>query len=71
VVLSHNQGCGAGPPKLGILAGDGAQIKNQEPELELSLKFGLEMERAMAIWEVAPALGPFLYTNNFVKLTEN
>ena len=55
---------GAGAPELGILPGAGAQIKNDEPEL--SLKFRTRA-RATAIWEVAPALGPFLDTNGFAR----
>ena len=51
-------------PKLGIVPGVGAQIKNQEPEPELSLKFRTGA-RAMAIWEVAP--DPFLGTNGSTK----
>jgi len=61
------QGCGAGASEPGIVpgAGVGAQIKNQE--LELSLKFRIGAGAA-AIWEVAPAPGPFLGTNGFAAL---
>jgi len=58
----------AAEPAPGILPGAGVQIKNQEPDL--SLKFRTEAE-VMAIWEAAPAPGPFLDTNGFAKLTEN
>ena len=62
------QADGVGAPELGILPGAGAQIKNQEPDPEFSLKFRTGAG-AMAIWEVAPALGPFLFldTNGFLK----
>jgi len=33
------QADGVGAPELGILPGAGAQIKNQEPDPEFSLKF--------------------------------
>jgi len=54
---------------MGILPEAGAQIKNQK-EPELNLKFW-PRAGSMAIWEVAPAPGPFLDTNGFTKLTEN
>ena len=63
------QAYGVGAPKLGILPGDGVQIKNQkEPDPEISWKFRT-WAGVMAIWEVAPAPGPFLDTNGFAKQT--
>ena len=53
-------------PELGILPGAGAQIKNQELEPGLSLKFRTGA-RAVAIWEVAPSPSPFLDTSGFGK----
>jgi len=53
-----------GTPELGILAGAGAQTKNQEPEFSLKFRNGAG---AMAIWKVAPAPGSFLDTNGFAK----
>ena len=64
------QCCRTGALVLGILPGAGAQIKNQEPEPELSLKLRAGTGD-MAIWEVAPAPGPFQDTNGFAKLSEN
>jgi len=60
ILVKLIQGCGAGAPELGILPGAGAQINSQEPELSLEFRTG-----AMAIWELAPPLGPFLDTNGF------
>jgi len=61
------QGYGAGASDLGILHGAGVQNKNQkEPELSLKFRTGVG---AVAIWEVALALGPFLDTNGFAKYT--
>ena len=54
------QAYGVGAPELGILPGAGAQIKNQEPDPEFSWKFTTGVG-VMAIWEVALALGPFLF----------
>jgi len=50
------------------LPGARAHVKNQEPEL--SSKFR-STAGAMAITEVALALGPFLNTDGFAKRTEN
>ena len=63
-------GCrvGARATEESILPGNGAQIKNQGTELELSLKCETGAG-AIAIWEVAPAPTPFLDINGFVKLT--
>jgi len=59
------QGYAAGAQELGILPGARVQNKNQkEPELSLKFRTG---SGAMAIWEVAPAPGPFLDTNGFAK----
>ena len=56
-------GCGAAAGHLpGV--GAGAQIKNQEPEPEVSLKFTTGAA-ATTIWEVSP--WPFLDTNSFFK----
>ena len=63
------QAYGVGAPELAILPGAGAQIKNQqEPDPEFSWKFRTGAG-VMAIWEVPPAPGPFLFldTNDFVK----
>jgi len=40
--------------------------KDQEPELSSKFRAG-----AMAIWEVAPALGVFVDTNGFAKFTRS
>ena len=63
------QAYGVGAPELAILPGAGAQIKNQqEPDPEFSWKFRTGAG-VVAIWEVAPASGPFLDTNGFAKET--
>jgi len=39
ILVKIIQADGVGAPELGILPGAGAQIKNQEPDPEFSLKF--------------------------------
>jgi len=60
------QDYGARTSEMGILHGARAQIKNQEPEPDFTLKFR-NGAGAMVIWEVAPAPGNFLDTNSFAK----
>ena len=58
------QACGAGVPEVGIFPRARVQKENQKPDLSLKFRTGAG---AVAIWEVAPAQGPFLDTNSFAK----